>query len=331
MATLVMPTISIITCSLNPDLMIFTKCLNALKKQKYPKILLEHIVMDGGSTNGGDILAEEFGCKVIRRPDLKNFALQRMSLGITLSKGSIILILEPDNIILGKNWIEEMIQPFREDENVIGTFSIYNSFENKMPILTKYYSLFGVNDTLLHYLGKSEKIPQYQKSYNKGRLISRNSNYSVVEFDKNNFPTLGDNGHMVRKKIIQQVNKNSKLFLHTDAFYDLLDLGYNKYGAVNNSIIHYTGSSIISSFKKRIEYKNRFKKYNRTYLVFNPLSGRDVLKVVLFGLYAITIVQPLFESCRGYIKKKEIAWFLHPIMCLGTFLTYLISFFRQWI
>ena len=189
----------------------------------------------------------------------------------------------------------------------------------------------GEEGTDILLLGKKvkEEFEWYEKTYNKGLVINRKLNYSTIEFDKSNLPTLGDNGHMVRKNIIQKVNKNSRIFLHTDAFYDLLNLGYKRYGAVNNSIIHFTGSSIIASFKKRIEYKNRFSKYNRTYFVFDKSSGKDIIRVLLFGFYALTIIQPLIESLRGYLNKREIAWFLHPIMCVGTFSSYTISVIRQ--
>ena len=53
--------VSIVSCCYNPDLEIFEKMLNAIKRQTYPKKLIEHLVMDGGSTNGAEKLAKKYG------------------------------------------------------------------------------------------------------------------------------------------------------------------------------------------------------------------------------------------------------------------------------
>jgi len=65
------PSISIITTCFNSNLALFRQVLLTIDQQKYPKYLIEHIVMDGGSKNGAIELAREFGCKVIVRKDYK--------------------------------------------------------------------------------------------------------------------------------------------------------------------------------------------------------------------------------------------------------------------
>lgn len=323
-----LPTISIVTCCYNPDLKIFKKSLESVSNQIYSKKYIEHIVMDGGSTNGADALAKENGCLVVKRPDLLDKALTRMALGIKLARKDIILFLEPDNIMQGKNWLRKMVQPFVEDPRVVGTFSMYNGYEKGMPLLTKYYALIGANDPILYYLQKSEKLTHLQKKYNIGKLVRRGSGYDIVEFDKETLPTLGDNGHMVRKKLISGVIKDPAKFLHTDAFFELNERGYSRYGVVKNSIIHYAGHNIFRNLMKRTKYKSQFYRsanYERVYRVFSYHSKKDLYKLVKFILYSLTIVQPLGMSIRGYLKNKELAWFLHPVMCLGTLIAYSIS------
>src|SRR4029079_4805093 len=207
-----LPTISIVTCCFNTDLKIFRLTLEALKKQNYPRKKIQHIVMDGGSTNGSIELAKSYGCKVFSIPKLQNKSLVRMSLGITKSNGELILFLEPDNIMIGKNWIRKMVFPF-DDKEIIGAFSIYNYAKKNMQLLTRYSALIGANDPTLIYLGKSEKLLRYQKSYNIGSIVSNNDDYIKVKFDKENLPTLGDNGHMVRRKELQDINTDAYKFL----------------------------------------------------------------------------------------------------------------------
>ena len=81
-----LPSISIVTPTWNSPIPLFERVLKELQKQTYPKNLLEHIVMDAGSTNGTIELARRYGCAVIVRSDLKIQEQVRASLGIKKAK-----------------------------------------------------------------------------------------------------------------------------------------------------------------------------------------------------------------------------------------------------
>lgn len=322
-----LPTISIVTCSYNTDLKIFSQTLLALKKQNYPKSKIEHFVMDGGSTNGLVELAKKNRCQVILRKDLLNTPLERMRIGINMAKNDLVLFLEPDNIIQGKNWFKQMVLPFILEPDVVGAFSKYNGFTKKMPLLTKYYALIGANDPVLLFLNKSEKLPRSENTYKRNLVKSKRRTYTKLVFSRDNLPTLGDNGHMVRRNIITKVSKKKYMYLHTDAFADLLKMGYATYAAVNNSIIHYAGGDILGNLKRRLGFKEKYtyKNIRRTYLVFNPNSKEDRINLLKFILYSLTLIQPLIFSIRGYNRYSELAWFLHPVVCFGTAIAYSVS------
>ena len=317
-------TISIVTCSLNSECQLFEKVLRAVRQQNYDHTLIEHLVMDGGSSNGSDSLASRYGCSVLRLPEYKDKPLARMSTGIKIARGNIILFLEPDNIIPTKNWLTQMIAPFSVG-SVIGTYSIYNGFERDMPALTRYTALIGVNDPTVYYLNKSEKLPRFETKYHLGRIYNETDDYLVVRFSKDDLPVLGDNGHMVRRRIIEKVNKQPENFLHTDAFAQLLTMGYDTYGVVKNEIIHYTGSDISDFVRRRSVYKKRhYDAYRRIrhYYVFDSHSTRDRIRLSLFILYSLTFIQPLFVAFRGFLAIPDPAWFLHPIVCFVSVLSY---------
>ena len=44
-----LPSISILTITFNPNPKVFRKVLESIKNQDYPKYLIEHIIVDGGS------------------------------------------------------------------------------------------------------------------------------------------------------------------------------------------------------------------------------------------------------------------------------------------
>ena len=109
------PSISIVTCTYNANLPLFEEVLKTLRSQEYPKKLVEHIIMDAGSTNGTIELAKKYDCKVFVRADLAEEEQMRASLGFKKAKGKIILIIQSDNIVMGEDWLKRMVEPFIEN------------------------------------------------------------------------------------------------------------------------------------------------------------------------------------------------------------------------
>jgi len=312
------PSISIITLTFNPNRDIFKQSLDSVKNQNYPKNKIEQIVVDGGSNNGTITLAKSYGCTIIERPDLEYESEMRKSIGIKRAKNDLILFLEADNILVGKDWLQTMILPFVENKNIFSTFSIHNSYLKNMPLLTKYCALIGASDPPINYLKKADKIMLDEKQYDKGDILKDLPKYLIVKFSKENLPTLGDNGHMIRRSVINKVNHDPRIFLHTDAFFDLLCLGYNTYGVVKNSMIHHIGSNILKLYQRRVMFKERFRDAyirKRVYLVFDYKSAKDRWNLFKFLIFSFTFIQPFYRALRGYMKIHEPAWFLHPLVC----------------
>lgn len=317
-----LPSISIITNSYNSDLSIFDLSLKSIREQNYPKSLIEHIVMDAGSNNGTADLARSYNCMVINCPDLIMEHQQRMGLAIKRAKNDIVLMLETDNILVGRNWLKDMVLPFMYDEEIFCTFSMHNNFLKNMSLLTKYCALIGASDPPVCYLGKADKMMLDEKKYNKGEIISETPKYYIVRFTKENLPTLGDNGHMVRRAIINNVNKDLKKFHHTDAFFYLVVKGHNKFGVVKNSVIHYIGSSILKLYRRRVFYRSQFRGGKRAYLIFDYNSTSDKWNLFKYMIFSITFVVPFLRALKGYMRIHEPAWFLHPVVCFVAVVMY---------
>lgn len=314
-----LPFISIVTNTYNPDISLFEEVLRALKSQNYPSKLVEHIVVDGGSTNGAAELARKYKCIVKVRADLKEQEQMRASIGFKLAKGEILAVIQSDNIVTSKDWLNKMVKPFMENTNIFCAFSEKNAYRKGMPVLTRYCALFGVNDPTIYYLKKTEKSRMDEKKYNKGTILNENKDYYTVKFNRKNLPPLGDNGHMFLKSAMKKADTDTKNYMHTDAFGKLLDLGYDTVGVVKNSIIHAQKPEILRTVRRRVELKEKFydtHRGNRKYLVFDPNSNRDKINLVLFIMFSVTVIVPLLESIKGFLKIHDRAWFLHPLMCI---------------
>lgn len=314
-----LPAVTIQTGTFNSDIPLLIKVLESIKRQNYPKKLIEHLVFDKGSTNGCIEIAKKYGCRVVMRIDeVADKQQESAALGIRMAKGELILMLESDNILTSDDWLKRMVEPFIRNKEVFCTFSAYNSYEKDMSITTRYTALFGSPDPTLYYLRKTEKIRMDEKNYNKGKIIKEDKDYWIVKFGKEDLPTLGDNGHMFKRKVMLKVIKKPEEYIHVDAFSKLLNYGYDTFGVVKNSIIHVQNPNIITLIKRRVEIKKIFydqKMGKREYLVFNPNSIKDRINLIKYIIFSLTILEPLFESIRGYIKTRDNAWFLHPVMC----------------
>lgn len=131
-----------------------------------------------------------------------------------------------------------------------------------------------------------------------------------------NFPTLGDNGFFIKKEII--LKSDMEHYYHIDNIYDIWLQGYGG-EPVNCSIWHRTGGNIFKFFLKRYRYADKFNKpYRRWYMV----EKKDIPKLLWFIFCTITLIQPLYLSVKGYRVIKDKAWFLHPIVCWATLITY---------
>ena len=312
------PSVSIVTGTYNSNLIIFKRVLDALKSQTYTARIIEHIIMDGGSTNGCIDIARKYGCHVFVRPDLMEKEQDRFSLGLKKAKGDLVLILESDNIPVGEDWLERLVEPIVR-ERVFCSYPMHNSYRQDMSLLTKYTALIGSPDPTLYYLHKSDKEPMTNDIYTKGMLIRKSSRYSIIRLKPNTMPTLGDNGILIKRKVLQDILRLRKSYIHVDAFHDIVSGGNNIVAVVHNSIVHVMGASILSHIKRRVGIKQVFtdeRSAERTYHVMDWSSARDRCNLFQYIVFSVTFFQPLLVSIRGYLAIPEMAWFLHPFICV---------------
>ena len=235
------------------------------------------------------------------------------AIGVRQAKGKIVGIFASDNYLNDKEFISKCMKPFRNND-IVGTFPIRYFYNKKDNILNRYFSLIGGNDPLAGYLGKNDKESylvdlKFQFDYKKGGL--------------KRIPTLGDNGFFIRRSILLYADLDH--YYHIDVCQDLFNKGYRTYAIINTSIWHRTGGNILKFFFKRYKYADKFL-YNRRW---HMVTKQDLPKVRLFILSTITPLS-LFVPFMGYKKIRDIAWFLHPLVCLLTIITYGLLYLKNW-
>jgi len=314
-----LPSISIVIQTYNSEKTL-NECLTSIIIQDYPKDKIEIIVVDGGSKDKTLEIANHFGVKIVNEKTRKPEAAT--AIGYNVAKNELIVNIPSDNILPHKNWLKVMVKPFLENNDIIATQPLRYTYNKNDTILNRYFALFGVNDPIPYYFNKRDRLSWIEDSWNLLGKAEDKEDYYLVRFESDKIPTLGANGYMVKREIIQKVTKDIYKFFHIDANLDLIKMGYNLYGIVKTDIFHKTGENIISYFKRRIRYFNIYQKDKsvRRYHVYDPKI--DKIKLLKFIFFTITLIKPIYDALRGFSKIQDIAWFLHPIICLGILFIY---------
>ena len=135
---------------------------------------------------------------------------------------------------------------------------------------------------------------------------------------------MGANGALVRRKLLlKEAKADLKHFFHIDVQVDLIRKGFNTYAMIKDTIIHLTNNKLFTFLMRRKYYieKYHFQDFSlRRFSVYEP--GKDRLNLIKYVLLSVTIIVPLFDAIRGFIKIRDVAWFVHPLMCLGMLVVY---------
>lgn len=318
-----LPTISAVITTFNSQRTI-KKCLSALRKQDYPQEKIEVLVVDGGSKDKTLEIAKGFGVEIIKVPVEKQGAEYNKAVGVNTAKNEILLLLDHDNILPHKKWLKKMVNPFLLHKEVVGVEPLRFHYDPKMNLLDRYFALMGGSDPVPYYFGKNSHLSWAFDKYNLWGEAKDMGDYYLVKFSPDKVPALGANGALVRRKLLlSEAKADLKHFFHIDVQVDLIRKGFNTYAIAKDTIIHLTGSKLIPFLLRRKFYieKYHFQDFSlRRFSVYEPKKDRfNLIKYVFFSL---TIIVPLFDAIRGFIKIRDVAWFIHPLMCLGMLFVY---------
>ena len=321
-----LPSISIViltyNCANNLE-----KCLQKITNQNYPKNKIEILIMDGGSEDKTCDVANSYGAKIpISDVAYRENAEIRRCLGVKYAKNDLVAGIDSDNFLPYNNWLRDMVRPFVEDKSIIGTYTLRYTYLKDESLLNRYYALFGVNDPVAFYLNKADRISWFEDHPHMDDCILEDRNgYYKAQFSYQNLPTIGANGFLIKRDILQKVECDPESYFHIDIAYDLAKMGFNIYGIVKNDIIHVHGDSIRHVLKKRLQYMKMFHKNchnKRRYLTYDRTKPKDNVNLIKYILYSITFVKPTYDSLVGYRKIRDPAWFLHPFMCFAFLIVY---------
>ena len=318
-----MKTISVIMATFNSG-DVLEKCLRSIRKQEYDQAKVEIIIADGDSTDKTAEIAKKYNGKII----LENTGSPESAKAIALkhAKNEILLMAASDNILPHKKWLKKMVSFFDKEPEITGCYPWRYTYQKKGKILNRYFALLGANDPVAYFLGKADRQSYFSSRWSLAGKAKDKGDYFLVKFNKNNMPTLGDNGFLIKRKTLLKAKIDEKHFFHIDVNWDLVSQGYNQFIVVKNDIVHSSGEKFWEYFRKRKKYMENLYLHNlekRRYFLYK--KGRDQKKIIAYSFYSLTLILPIIDSFRGYSKVKDRAWFLHPLICFLIFWIYFLS------
>lgn len=315
-----MKSVSVVMATYN-SMRTIEDCLQSLSRQKFPKSKIELIAADGGSTDGTIDVLKKFGADII--DERTGSPESAKAIALKKADNELVLFLASDNVIPHETWLAMMVEVLSIELEAVAAYPWKYTYDEKGTALNRYFALMGANDPLAWFMKKADRQGFFGEKWElSGKSVDK-GNYFLVKFDENSLPTVGDNGFLVRKKIYDKARVDENNYFHIDVCVDLLRLDYDKYVVVKNEIKHDTGDQLVSFFGKRYRYMRDLylESLNKRRYHIVDLK-RDRGRVLVFGLYSLTLVGPLIWSLLGMRKKWDMAWLLHPVMCWGLTVVY---------
>lgn len=320
-----LPTISIIIATFN-SAKTLDRCLKLVRSQNYPQSKIEIILGDGGSSDTTSQLARKYKAKIILIPTDKQNAEYNRGVAYNQAKGEMALILDHDNFMTTNNWLLQMVKPLLENPEMVATNTCYYHYSKKFALMDRYFALFGTSEPLPYFLHKADRMAQTSKRWTLAGEAIDKGDYFLVNLPTNarRFPSIGTNGCLMRRTLVNKhAHTTPELHYPVDIMYEVAKSGHNQFGFVKNSLIHTTHArGFIEFMKRRKKFVEQYYFQDLKKRRWSVFSQGDELKIVFFVLYSLTFIGPLCESVRGFRKIPDIAWFVYPLMCVGTTFVY---------
>ena len=294
-------------------------CLESIREQDYPEDKIEIIIADAGSSDGTVEIARQFTDKIFPNP-LKTGEAGK-AVGVRHATGEVIALIDSDNILPERDWLTRMAAPFADPE-IAGTEPLYYTYRKEDGIITRYCALMGMNDPLCLFMGNYDRMNLITGKWTEMPVDEEDmGDYLKVELNEKKLPTIGANGFLVRRELLDKCSLEDYLF-DIDVVYELVVEGHNKFAKVKTGIIHIfsgTLSTFIRKQRRRIRDYGYYEKMGVRKYPWSALSKKKLLK---FIVYTVTVFPLLGQSVRGWMQKRDGAWAFHLVACWVTFLVY---------
>jgi glycosyltransferase involved in cell wall biosynthesis len=312
------PSISIIIPTFNSGRSL-GECLESIRSQDYPSEKIELIIIDAGSSDETLDIAEKYRADKILENPLKTGEAGK-TVGIAAASNEIIAFIDSDNILDGSDWLTKLAAPLENPDIFLSECYTF-SYRPEDPVVDRYCALMGMNDPIHLFIGNHDRLCTLTGKWTglPVESIDRGDYYEVV-LSKDAIPTMGANGSLIRKSAIEEAEPGDYYF-DIDVVYSMVSAGHDRVAMVKKGIIHLYCPDLRTFARKQKRRVHDFLHYKRLNLRNYP-HQKYFWGYMLFILSCLLMFPLLVQSVIGYTKKKDSAWFIHPIICWITLVSY---------
>ena len=294
-------------------------CLSALLDQDYAGSV-SIVIADGGSRDATLDIARSFDATIVPNP-LRTGEAGKAA-GLRVATGELVLLLDSDNTLVGRDWLTRMAAPF-EDPEVVASEPIRWEYRRDDHPVNRWHALTGVADPVALFIGNYNRhstltgrwtdLPVHEEQRDGWRRI---------RLSEGAMPTLGANGYLVRRSAFEWVPVGDYLF-DIDHAYELVRHGHPTMALVDVSIHH----DFCDGYR---QFMRKTRRRIDDYLYFSSVGRRSYpwqwrrrrRGLGEFVLSTTTLIPLIADVRLGMHAVRDPAWWFHPVACWLTLCIY---------
>ncbi|NLL82744.1 MAG: glycosyltransferase [Lentisphaerae bacterium] len=313
------PLLSIIIPTLNSAATL-QQCLQAITDQTMPRSEYEIVIADAGSQDETVEIAQRCGVDKVVTNELKTGEAGKAA-GITASNGALIALIDSDNILPDRNWLERMTAPFK-NAGIVASEPLHYTVRPADHPLTRYFAMLGMNDPLCLFIGNYDRYCAVTGKWTGVKLEQTDcGDYLEVSLTPQALPTIGANGFIFHRLLLEEVQWHP-YFFDIDVVHQAVCAGHTQIAKVKTGIIHLYCTRLGDFARKQRRRIRDYLYFSQTRERTYPWDQQKRSGVVLFCIATVLVWPLLYQMVRGYMRRPDRAWLYHIPACWITLWLY---------
>jgi len=244
-----------------------------------------------------------------------------------LATKELILSIDSDNYLVGKDWLRRMVRPLVEDPTTFAAEPLRFDYTMSDPPLNRYFSLSGINDPISLFMGNYGRYSYFTGKWTEvPHREEQHDGYVIAEIEPQHVPTMGANGFLVRTAVVREAAVD-EFYFDIDVVNELVQKGHHRVAKVDVALGHHFARDLRALRRKILRRIEDFL-YWRDKRNF-PWLTTNRLQIVRFAAYTVLVVPLLWQAARGWLRVHDRAWLYHVPVCWLTLLMYAYAVLRS--
>jgi len=280
--------------------------LESIRRQRYPRELIELLVADGGSTDATVTVAQSYGATVVPNP------IRRAEPGVGMlmerATGDVAVILAADNVLHDDLFLDRLSRPFADPRIAAAFPALVNTPADGAT--TRYFNAFSDPFNHFAYGGATSPI-SYGRTY---RVRRRTHDYVVYDFASGPVPLIAlAQAFAIRLPYRKPTGTDEDDVAPVEM---LIGAGREIAFVPGAMLEHHTVGGIGDALRK---FGPRFRA--RMTDAGQPMWGRlrssrraQRSRAYLWPFYSVSFVFPLVAALYGLARDRRTEWLYHPFV-----------------